>query len=143
MLPLPHSHLELMCLVEGVCFLFLLYFVVQLFFEVSAGRYEHLLFFCGFRSLFLQGPCVHLIPQTMAKPDTSALLVHKSPVHGLIACGGEDGFLECFDLRQKASVGRILAVGAGNEDQVRDNLTPYSAWHDLFQRHEVCSLVMK
>ena len=42
----------------------------------------------------------------------------QSPVHGLVACGGEDGFLECFDLRQKTSVGRIHAVGAGNEDQV-------------------------
>ena len=39
-------------------------------------------------------------------------------MHGLIACGGEDGFLECFDLRQKTSLGRILAVGAGNGDQV-------------------------
>jgi len=66
-----------------------------------------------------------------AEPETSALLVHKSPVHGLIACGGEDGFLECFDQRQKASVGRILAVGAGNEDQVRDNPTDYSAWHEV------------
>lgn len=45
----------------------------------------------------------------------------QSPVHGLVACGGEDGFLECFDLRQKASVGRIHAVGAGNGDQVRNS----------------------
>lgn len=51
---------------------------------------------------------------------------HESPVHGLIACGGEDGFVECFDLRQKASVGRVLAVGAGNEDQVRDQPTLYT-----------------
>jgi ribosome biogenesis protein ENP2 len=39
-------------------------------------------------------------------------------VHGLIACGGEDGALECFDLRQKAPVGRINAVApTGNSDQ--------------------------
>lgn len=60
------------------------------------------------------------------KSETSACHVHchESPGHGLIACGGEDGFLECFDLRQKTSVGRILAVGAGNEDQVRDDFIP-------------------
>ena len=34
--------------------------------------------------------------------------------------GGEDGFLECFDLRQKTPVGRINAVGLGNEDLVMD-----------------------
>ena len=33
-----------------------------------------------------------------------------SNVHGLIACGGEDGSVECFDLRRKSSVGRINAV---------------------------------
>ncbi|MCO5576347.1 hypothetical protein L7F22_030156 [Adiantum nelumboides] len=31
----------------------------------------------------------------------------RSPVHGLLACGGEDGALECFDLRQRAAAGRI------------------------------------
>ncbi|MCO5549232.1 hypothetical protein L7F22_002699 [Adiantum nelumboides] len=31
----------------------------------------------------------------------------RSPVHGLLACGGEDGALECFDLRQRAATGRI------------------------------------
>jgi hypothetical protein len=42
-----------------------------------------------------------------------------SPVHGLLACGGEDGALECFDLRQKKAVGRIDTVGsAGHTDQV-------------------------
>lgn len=61
-----------------------------------------------------------VIPLMSAKTETSAVLVHKSPVHGLIGCGGEDGFLECFDLRQKASAGRMFAVGAGNEGQVRN-----------------------
>lgn len=44
--------------------------------------------------------------------------VGRSPVHGLLACGGEDGALECFDLRQKVPAGRIDAVGpAGNGNQ--------------------------
>ncbi|URD77313.1 NUC153 domain [Musa troglodytarum] len=33
-----------------------------------------------------------------------------STVHGLVACGGEDGAVDCFDLRKKSSVGRINAV---------------------------------
>lgn len=42
-----------------------------------------------------------------------------SHVHGLIACGGEDGAVECFDLRRKSSVGRINAVmPAGDVDHV-------------------------
>lgn len=35
-----------------------------------------------------------------------------SKLHGLIACGGEDGALECFDLRMRSSVGRINAVAS-------------------------------
>lgn len=55
----------------------------------------------------------------------------ESPVHGLVACGGEDGFLECFDLRQKTPVGRINAVGLGNEHQVMD-------YKDLLHSFESC-----
>ncbi|XP_073102570.1 uncharacterized protein [Elaeis guineensis] len=44
-------------------------------------------------------------------------VVSRSNVHGLIACGGEDGSVECFDLRRKSSVGRINAVmPAGDVD---------------------------
>ena len=40
-------------------------------------------------------------------------------VHGLVACGGEDGAVECFDTRARSSVGRINAVAAaGDIDQV-------------------------
>ncbi|CAA7391883.1 unnamed protein product [Spirodela intermedia] len=35
--------------------------------------------------------------------------VTRSAIHGLLACGGEDGSVECFDLRVKSSVGRIDA----------------------------------
>jgi hypothetical protein len=33
-----------------------------------------------------------------------------SPVHGLFACAGEDGLLECFDLRAKNPVGFVDAA---------------------------------
>ena len=35
-----------------------------------------------------------------------------SPTHGLVAVGGGDGSVECFDLRQKRSVGRLHAAAA-------------------------------
>lgn len=35
-----------------------------------------------------------------------------SPSHGLLACAGEDGVLECFDLRQRNSLGWLDAAGA-------------------------------
>lgn len=42
-----------------------------------------------------------------------------SKVHGLVACGGEDGYVECFDMRTRSSVGRINAVApAGDIGQV-------------------------
>jgi len=42
-----------------------------------------------------------------------------SKIHGLVACGGEDGAVECFDMRVRSSVGRIDAVGpSGDADQV-------------------------
>ena len=41
-----------------------------------------------------------------------------SPVHGLVAVGGGDGSVECFDLRQKRSVGRLHACGG---DSTLDN----------------------
>uniref|UniRef100_A0A1D1XHZ7 Nucleolar protein 10 n=1 Tax=Anthurium amnicola TaxID=1678845 RepID=A0A1D1XHZ7_9ARAE len=45
--------------------------------------------------------------------------VSRSTVHGLLACGGEDGTVECFDLRTKSSVGRInTCFPAGGSDEV-------------------------
>ncbi|XP_027175939.1 nucleolar protein 10 [Coffea eugenioides] len=45
-------------------------------------------------------------------------VVSRSMVHGLVACGGEDGAVECFDTRARSSVGRINAVAAaGDIDQ--------------------------
>ena len=35
-----------------------------------------------------------------------------SNVHGLFSCAGEDGILECFDLRQRSSIGAIDAAAA-------------------------------
>ncbi|CAI0625260.1 unnamed protein product [Linum tenue] len=38
-----------------------------------------------------------------------------SKVHGLVACGGEDGAVECFDPRVESSVGRIDAVAPSGD----------------------------
>lgn len=38
-----------------------------------------------------------------------------SNFHGLIACGGEDGAVECFDMRMKSSAARINAVTHGGD----------------------------
>ena len=35
-----------------------------------------------------------------------------SPVHGLLACAGETGLLECFDVRARSSVGCFDAAAA-------------------------------
>lgn len=49
----------------------------------------------------------------------NASYLNFSKLHGLVACGGEDGALECFDMRVRSSVGRIDAVGpSGDVDQV-------------------------
>ncbi|KAL6970014.1 hypothetical protein U1Q18_029722 [Sarracenia purpurea var. burkii] len=45
-------------------------------------------------------------------------VVTRSKLHGLVACGGDDGAVECFDMRVRSSVGRINAVAsAGDFDQ--------------------------
>ncbi|KAL5726504.1 hypothetical protein ACHQM5_009543 [Ranunculus cassubicifolius] len=45
-------------------------------------------------------------------------VVSRSKLHGLVACGGEDGFVECFDTRLKSPIGRLNAVApAGDIDQ--------------------------
>ncbi|KAI4383079.1 hypothetical protein MLD38_008959 [Melastoma candidum] len=45
-------------------------------------------------------------------------VVSRSEFHGLVACGGEDGAVECFDLRMRSPIGRINAVAAtGDTDQ--------------------------
>lgn len=47
-----------------------------------------------------------------------------SKLHGLIACGGEDGAVECFDMRMRSSAARINAVApAGDADQVSLSLS--------------------
>uniref|UniRef100_A0A5B7AG30 Putative nucleolar protein 10 n=1 Tax=Davidia involucrata TaxID=16924 RepID=A0A5B7AG30_DAVIN len=45
-------------------------------------------------------------------------VVSRSKLHGLVACGGDDGAVECFDTRSRLSVGRINAVApAGDINQ--------------------------
>ncbi|EPS69213.1 hypothetical protein M569_05554, partial [Genlisea aurea] len=56
-----------------------------------------------------------LSPVTTQSPAVN--VVSRSKVHGLVASGGEDGALECFDMRTKSSVGRIdVAASAGDID---------------------------
>lgn len=41
-----------------------------------------------------------------------------SPAHGLLACAGEDGLLECFDLRARGALGHLdAAAAAGGRGQ--------------------------
>ncbi|XP_077248557.1 embryo sac development arrest 7 [Tasmannia lanceolata] len=42
-------------------------------------------------------------------------VVTRSEHHGLVACGGDDGAVECFDVRMKSSVGRIDVVAASSD----------------------------
>ncbi|CAL5044920.1 unnamed protein product [Urochloa decumbens] len=46
--------------------------------------------------------------------------VTRSKVHGLVACGGEDGAVECFDMRKKSSVGRINIPAVSSEDYYQE-----------------------
>lgn len=51
-----------------------------------------------------------LAPLATRSPAANACGI--SPAHGLLACAGEDGGLECFDLRQRSSLGWLDAAGA-------------------------------
>ncbi|KAM0844838.1 hypothetical protein ACQ4PT_056776 [Festuca glaucescens] len=42
-------------------------------------------------------------------------VVTRSMIHGLVACGGEDGAVECFDMRRKSSVGRIDTTSSSED----------------------------
>ncbi|XP_024029334.1 nucleolar protein 10 isoform X2 [Morus notabilis] len=55
---------------------------------------------------------------SLATQSPALNVVSRSKVHGLVACGGDDGYVECFDIRTKPSIGRIDAVApAGDIDQ--------------------------
>ncbi|XP_042060684.1 nucleolar protein 10-like [Salvia splendens] len=43
-------------------------------------------------------------------------VVSRSKIHGLVAGGGEDGAVECFDMRTKSSVGRLDAVASAGDN---------------------------
>lgn len=58
-----------------------------------------------------------LLSSTFAYPGV--LFYNFSKLHGLVACGGEDGAVECFDTRMRSSIARINAVApTGDADQV-------------------------
>lgn len=52
---------------------------------------------------------------SLATQSPALNVVSRSKVHGLVACGGDDGYVECFDTRTKPSIGRINAVAAGGD----------------------------
>lgn len=51
-----------------------------------------------------------------------------APAHGLIGAAGEDGGLECFDVRQRDSLGWLDAAGAAGM------LCMCVAWHSAQDR---------
>ncbi|KAF3788508.1 Nucleolar protein 10 [Nymphaea thermarum] len=51
----------------------------------------------------------------LSTQSPSINVVRQSMIHGLVACGGEDGYVECFDLRAKSSIGRINAASAAGD----------------------------
>lgn len=55
-----------------------------------------------------------LAPLQTRSPAINACGV--SPAHGLFGCAGEDGGLECFDLRQRESLGWMNAASASGGD---------------------------
>lgn len=56
-----------------------------------------------------------------------------SKVHGLVASGGEDGAVECFDSRTKSSAGRIdAAASSGDIDAVINLFHFLSLWQTPF-----------
>ncbi|KAK9671224.1 hypothetical protein RND81_12G014400 [Saponaria officinalis] len=52
----------------------------------------------------------------LATQSPALNVVSRSKLHGLVACGGEDGAVECFDMRSRSSIGRINAVSAAGEN---------------------------
>ncbi|MEW5309813.1 MAG: hypothetical protein WDW38_001668 [Sanguina aurantia] len=51
-----------------------------------------------------------MTPLTCRSPSVNACGI--SPTHGLFACAGDDGVLECFDLRQRKAAGYLDAAAA-------------------------------
>jgi ribosome biogenesis protein ENP2 len=80
---------------------------------------------CLALNIAVQNPAIHcsiaLAPPalTAAAVCTTPLPSGVSPVHGLFAGAGEDGLLECWDVRQRSSVGSLdvaaTVSGAGGQ----------------------------
>jgi ribosome biogenesis protein ENP2 len=49
-------------------------------------------------------------PLQSCSPAVNAL--GRSPLHGLVAAAGEDGMLQCFDMRQRKAIGQLDAAAA-------------------------------
>ena len=63
---------------------------------------------CVFRLNLAEGR--FLSPLPAKSPGINACGI--SSAHGLFGCAGEDGVLECFDLRKRTSIGTLNAAAA-------------------------------
>ena len=70
---------------------------------------------CMLRRLNLSEGCFYT-PLATQSPAVNACAV--APGHGLFAAAGEEGLLECFDLRQRRSVGVLDAAAAAGAVRV-------------------------
>ncbi|KAK4264432.1 hypothetical protein QN277_025611 [Acacia crassicarpa] len=53
---------------------------------------------------------------SLSTQSPASNVVSRSKLHGLVACGGEDGAVECFDImRERSSIGRIDATGPSGD----------------------------
>lgn len=63
-------------------------------------------------------------------------LCYCSKVHGLVACGGDDGAVECFDMRARHSVGRLDALASTDDIDQVTALLYYMDYH--YERKMIC-----
>ncbi|KAK7362226.1 hypothetical protein VNO77_04334 [Canavalia gladiata] len=83
-------------------------------FQVSTKDYSKPAFLYADRSVCLRakyGKALHLANSQ----GYDCWSFSRSKLHGLVACGGEGGVMECSDMRMRSSVGRIDIVGPNGD----------------------------
>ena len=91
-----------------------------------------------------------LSPLPAKSPGINACGV--SSVHGLFGCAGEDGVLECFDLRKRTSIGTLNAAAAASAVSLLPaclpafplllfTLSPFTLYLHLLSQHRQAVLV--
>ncbi|KAK6115501.1 hypothetical protein DH2020_007770 [Rehmannia glutinosa] len=66
-------------------------------------------------SLSTQSPASNVVSRSWPMYDNLNSFFLFSKIHGLVASGGEDGAVECFDMRTRSSVGRVDAVASAGD----------------------------